>query len=94
MEEYILVSEFCESHEISNTFLYELNDNGLIKIIRREERLYLPMEELPKAEKILRLHGELNINLEGVEVITRLLDRMEEMQVKVARLQNRLKLYE
>lgn len=94
MEEHILISDFCASHGISHTFLYELHENGLIQIIRRQEHIYLPLEELPKAEKMLRLHTDLNINMEGVEVIARLLDRLEEMQAKIDRLQHRLDRYE
>ncbi len=94
MEEFILLSDFCTSHGISHTFIYELNDNGLIKIIQRREHHYLPVEELPKAEKMLRLHTDLQINMEGVAVIAQLLDRMDEMQAKMDRLQNRLNLYE
>jgi chaperone modulatory protein CbpM len=94
MEEYTSISDFCASHDISHTFLYELHENGLIQIIRRQEHIYLTLEELPKAEKMLRLHTDLNINMEGVEVIARLLDRLEEMQAKIDRLQHRLYRYE
>jgi len=40
------------------------------------------------------LHTDLQINMEGVAVIAQLLDRMDEMQAKMDRLQNRLNLYE
>jgi hypothetical protein len=49
---------------------------------------------LGRLERIVRLHFELDINLEGIETITHLLERMEAMQENIARLKNRLKAYE
>jgi hypothetical protein len=59
----------------------------------KENTHYLPIQQLPKAEKILRLHSDLDINLEGIAVITRLLNRMEKMQNEITRLKNKLDLY-
>ncbi|MDX1760458.1 MAG: chaperone modulator CbpM, partial [Arenibacter algicola] len=58
-----------------------------------EDTHYLPIQQLPKAEKILRLHSDLDINLEGIAVITRLLKRMEKMQNEITQLKNKLDLY-
>jgi len=93
-EEYVSVTEFCNGHSISTTVITQLNEFGLVHIIERSNSLYLPMEELPKTEKMLRLHTDLNINLEGVEVITRLLERIEEANNEMIRLKNKLSLYE
>jgi hypothetical protein len=49
---------------------------------------------LGRLEKIVRLHFELDINLEGIETIAHLLERMEGMQEKIVQLTNRLKAYE
>ncbi|MBT9188837.1 chaperone modulator CbpM [Zobellia russellii] len=93
-EEYISVTEFCNGHSISSTVISQLNEFGLVKIIQRSDSLYIPMEELPKTEKILRLHTDLNINLEGVEVITRLLKRIEKTEEELIKLRNKLSVYE
>ena len=45
-------------------------------------------------EKISRLHDELEINVEGIEAITHLLERIENLQNEIASLENRLRLYE
>jgi hypothetical protein len=51
-------------------------------------------EELSKAEKIVRLYKDLDINLEGIEVINQLLYRIEILQGEIISLKNRLRLYE
>ncbi len=94
LEELITVADFCKSHRISQALVVEFKEYGLVEIVEQRNTLYMPLTELPKAEKILRLHSELDINLEGVEVITQLLIRMEEMQNEMTRLRNRLRLYE
>jgi hypothetical protein len=93
-EDLILVTDFCASHSISRTLILEFKEYGLVNILEEQNTLYIPVDELPKAEKILRIHSELDINLEGVEVITRLLEKLDAMHQEVNRLQNRLRLYE
>ena len=92
-QEYILITDFCTSHNIETHFVLELYEYGLVDVVVKENTHYLPLQQLPKAEKILRLHSDLDINLEGIAVITRLLNRMEKMQNEITRLKNKLDLY-
>ncbi|MCK0190392.1 chaperone modulator CbpM [Arenibacter sp. F20364] len=93
-QEYILITDFCMSHNIETHFVMELYEFGLVDVVVKENVQYLPIQQLPKAEKILRLHSDLDINLEGIAVITRLLNRMEKMQDEITQLKNKLDLYE
>ena len=45
-------------------------------------------------EQYTRMYYDLSINMEGIDAIHHLLGRMEEMQKEIARLRNRLSLYE
>ncbi|MBU2906288.1 chaperone modulator CbpM [Arenibacter algicola] len=92
-QEYILITDFCTSHNIETHFVMELYEYGLVDVVVKENIHYLPIQQLPKAEKILRLHSDLDINLEGIAVITRLLNRMEKMQNEITQLKNKLDLY-
>ncbi|MFK5973326.1 MAG: chaperone modulator CbpM [Flavobacteriaceae bacterium] len=94
LNEFISVTEFCKSHGIQSTFVIELKEYGLVELVQRKNIMYIPLYELPKTEKILRLHSELDINLEGIEVITQLLNRIQQMQDEMIRLKNKLGLYE
>jgi len=87
----ISVREFCTVHGVTHEYIYELRDFGLIQLQQEE---FLQDSIVPKVEKIIRLRQDLNINLEGIEVIFNLLDRVTEMDNEVVRLRNRLKLYE
>ena len=89
-EEMIVVNEFCIHHNIDISFIHSLQESGLIEITHTEEKLYLHESQLPRLEKMLRLYYEMDINLEGIETITYLLNRMNEMQQQITELNNRL----
>lgn len=91
--ERILLKEFCTHHNVSIKFIYALQDSGLIEILQMDEELYLPDEQLPYLEKMLRLY-QLDINMEGLETISHLLNRMSELQQEIVLLKNRLIMYE
>ena len=93
-EEMIIVNEFCIHHNIDPGFIDALNDSGLIEVTIADEKLYMPENQLPQLEKLVRLHYEMDINLEGNETITYLLNRMTEMQQQIMKLNNRLRIYE
>jgi chaperone modulatory protein CbpM len=93
-EDMVPASEFCVHHNIELSFIHSLKEYDMIETVLLEEKIYLPISELPRLEKIVRLHFELDINLEGIQTITHLLDRIEEMQEHVKQLTNRLKVFE
>ena len=93
-EEMIIVNEFCIHHNIDPGVIDALNESGLIEVTRTDEKLYVPESQLPHLEKLVRLHYEMDINLEGIETITYLLSRMANMQQQIMQLSNRLRIYE
>ncbi len=92
-EEMIPASEFCTHHNIQLSFISSLQQSGLIEIIQQSEEVYVPLYELPRLEKIVRLY-EMDINLEGIETINYLLQRMDQLQQQIATLNAKLAVYE
>ena len=90
----IPVYNFCVNHQIEWSFVESLHEYGLIEIITIEEQPYFEEKSLPEVEKFVRLYYELDINLEGIEAIGHLLDKLKEMRNRNIQLQNRLGLYE
>ena len=93
-ENLIPVYDFCTSHKIEISFINSLKDEGLIELVRIEETEYLHDNQLNDLEKIIRLHNDLDINIEGIDTVIHLLDKIHEMQDEILRLRNRLRLYE
>ena len=93
-EHLIPLIDFCKNHDIQDSFLEELQDTGLVQIVSIHQSSYLEKECLPKLEQIIRFNRDLHINVEGVDVILRLLDEMQQVKDEMKVLQNRLRLYE
>lgn len=93
-ENLIPANQFCEHHNVEFSFIHLLHENGLIEISRVQESEFIPVSKLPELEKLVRLHYDLDINLEGIEAITNLLQRVENMQQEITMLKNKLRLYE
>jgi len=90
----IALDEFCSSHNIEISFISSLHQNGLIEISTIEDSGFIDASHLNELEKFLRFHYDLDINVEGIETISHLLQRISSLQDEVVTLRNRLRLYE
>ena len=81
-------------HEIENTFIKELHNYGLVEIIMLEDDEFLEPEQLPLIEKMIRMHYDLKINLEGIDAIYHLLNKIEVLQQNLTAAQNKLRVFE
>lgn len=93
-EPLILVEQYCSHEELDITFVQALTDRGLIQLVVQQGRSYIAPEHLPRLEQLARLHFELDINLEGIEAISHLLERVDRMQQDLRDARERLRLYE
>lgn len=90
----IAVDEFCTSHNIEVSFINSLEQTGLIEITTIKDVWYIDAEQLQLLEKYMRFYYELDINLEGIDSIKHLLQRVNDMHNEIIALRNRLSLYE
>jgi hypothetical protein len=94
MKNLITANEFCASHNIELSFISSLQETGLLEITTIDETGFIPVNHLQQLEKMVRFYYDLDINLEGIETITYLLDRINALQDEITALKNRLRLYE
>ena len=87
-EDLIPVEDFCIYHNIEYSFISSLEDSGLIRVSSIEQSTYIPTDELQKLEKFVRLHYDLDINVEEIETINHLLEKIEELQKQILQLRN------
>jgi hypothetical protein len=90
----VAIDEFCASHRIEISFISSLHESGLIELKTIREADFIEVEQLRKLEKFIRLYYELDINLEGIETISYLLQRIDDMNDEIRMLRNTLLLYE
>ena len=94
MQHLISTTEFCDHYHIEYSFISSLEASGLIQITKVEETPFIETDRISELEKYIRLHYDLDINLQGIEAISHLLLRMEVMREEIVELKNRLKMYE
>lgn len=93
-EKLIPVDQFCKHYNIEFSFINTLTEFGLIQITRIEEIPCIPYDQIKDLEKLIRLHYDLEINVEGIDAISHLLNRVDLLQMEMKLLKNRLRLYE
>ena len=91
---FIPVNQLSQQYKIELTFFDELEQIGLIEITTYEEQLCISLDKLGDLEKMIRIHQELNINLEGVDVVFNLLQKVDELKSELIAAKNKLRLYE
>ena len=90
----IPIAHFCTSHNIEITFIESLQEYGLVETVVVQQTRYLAPEHLAGIERIIRLHYDMNINLEGIDAILHLLERVEALQGELNAAKNRLRVFE
>ena len=90
--ELIIVSEYCRKCHIEPSFIDLLQEGGLIEVMTEGGERYLTFTQLPDIERYSRMYYDLSINIEGIDAIHHLLQRMEEMQNELHELRSQLRL--
>ncbi|HEY5690332.1 MAG TPA: chaperone modulator CbpM [Cyclobacteriaceae bacterium] len=90
----ISISTFCSKYEVPESFIHSLRKYQLLEVIEREGEAFIRVSHLQWVEKMMRLHYELDINMEGLDAISNLLQQIWKLQQENQDLKEKLTLYE
>jgi hypothetical protein len=93
-EDFIPVSQVSTYYQVEMSFINRLGEVGLVEIQTIEHSPCIHLDSLTAVEKLIRIHHELEINTESLDVVFHLLEKVESLQGEVVLLKNRLRLYE
>jgi hypothetical protein len=93
-ENLVPISTLCVHYEVEMSFFSELNEYGLIEIDKQEQTECIRVERIPEIEKMIRIHRDLRVNMEWIDVVWNLLQKMDELQNELTAMRSRLRLYE
>lgn len=85
-EQIISLEECCKAYSIETTFVTMLSQSGIISLSEVNQRYYIDSDQLTALEKYAHMHYELDINIEGIEAISHLLNRIESLQKELQQL--------
>lgn len=88
--DFITIQEFCIHHKAEPDFLNALAESGMLTLIEVNEGKAIQYEHLPELECYIRWHYELDINLEGIDAMRHLLEKVKGLQEAVIQLKSLL----
>ena len=86
--------EICNIYNIEPSFLKEIYNFEIITFIEEENTLWLEEDMIDKLEKVIRLHKELGVNLEGIDIIINLLEKIEKLEEELLEVKRKLAFFE
>lgn len=92
-EKRILYSECIRIYQVEESFIDSLCDLGLLRLSDAENDRFLEYNELEELEQFVRWHNEMDINVEGIEALYHMLDRVKSLQTELEQLRSELRFY-
>lgn len=93
-ENLISVEQLCANYNVEISFIHTLTEFGLVEIVTIEAIPCISKEQIKDLERLIHLHYELDINMEGIDAIHNLLQKVDLLQAELKELKNRLRFYE
>lgn len=84
----------CMQYQVEVSFVEELHAFGLVQVVEQTDGKYISTNALTDIEKMIHLHYELGINMEGIDAIVHLLRQIADLQQALRLAENRLKRFE
>lgn len=92
--DFIIISEYCQKSHIEHSFIISLEEGGLIEVQNINGEKCFPISQLRELERYTHLYYDLSINMEGIDAIHHLLERMIKLQSEISQLRNELIIYQ
>lgn len=93
-ENFISLETLCTHYNVELSFFSNLNEIGLIEIQMVQDIQYVHQDSIYEIEKMIRMYQELDVNLEGIDVVFNLLQKIDSLKKELTAVRNRLRLYE
>jgi hypothetical protein len=92
IENFIPLETLSTHYNVELSFFSNLNEIGLIEIQTVEQLQYVHQDSIYEIEKMIRMHQDLQVNLEGIDVVFNLLQKIDSLKQELMDVRNRLRL--
>lgn len=93
-KELIAINEYCINYDVEPSFIESLEDSGLIMLTSINDKKFLRIEQLQEMDRFIHFHYDLQINIEGIDAIRHLLDKINLMRQEIEQLKRLVNIYE
>jgi hypothetical protein len=92
-DKLILISDLCKHYKLENSFFEQVEYYELLEFQIVSEEKYLKKKQLKNLDKIVHLHQDLEINMEGIDVIFNLMNKIKNLENELNETRSELGLY-
>lgn len=92
-ENKLLYSECLRIYEVEDSFIDSLHEVGLIRVVDLDEERFIEYDDLPDLEQFIRWHYEMDINVEGIDALRHMLEKVRSLQSEITQLRHELQFY-
>ncbi len=89
----LLYSECLRIYDVEESFIESLQEVGLIQVVHQDDERFIEYDDLSDLEQFVRWRYEMDINVEGIEALYHMLERMRLLQSEIDRIRNELRFY-
>ncbi|MGB2760201.1 chaperone modulator CbpM [Maribacter stanieri] len=93
-ENYIQIELYCKRTQTPVEFIDDLLEFEMIEVQQIEDKKYVEPQYIVEIERIYRLRNELGINMEGIDTINHMLEKVNRLEQELKLLRDRLTIYE
>jgi hypothetical protein len=90
----ISIQQFCSLYETPTSFFDDLHEYEIIKFKVVDNTKHIKLKDISTVEKLMRLHFDLNINMEGLDAIVHLTNQINDLQKEINHLKRQIGFYE
>ena len=82
-ENRLLYSECLRIYEVEESFIDSLHEVGLIRVVGLDEERFIEYDDLPDLEQFIRWHYEMDINVEGIDALRHMLEKVDRKSTRL-----------
>jgi len=92
--ELITITEYCVKYEIDPLFINSLEESGIIVLTNVGLEKFIHTAQFTEIDRYIHFHYDLHINIEGIDAIRHLLNKVSSLQDEISQLKRQLQLHE
>jgi|JI9StandDraft_2_1071091.scaffolds.fasta_scaffold701874_2 hypothetical protein len=89
----IALKTFCLQHDIPADFILELHQHEIIQLVVEKRSRFIPIKQLQELERIIRIYRDLQLDINGIQTVLHLVNRLQEKDAEINALRNQLNFY-
>ena len=90
----VTISLICRHYRIEPVFIDQLVEVGLLETEDRQGQQVVPENQISRLDRMVRIHRDLEVNPQGIDVVMNLLARIEALEQSLNDALNRLSIHE